>query len=79
MSHAIQHVEFVVSNLFQKQHSKIIKPTKCLKSFIESTAKAASLFIYYKAISATFNTLVNKKRYSTLGSITTEKISKIAT
>ena len=69
MSHAIQHVAFVVSNLFQQQHSKVIKPTKCLKSTIESTAKAA--------ISATFNTLVNQKHYSTLGSIATEKMSKI--
>ena len=46
MSHAIQHVDFVLSNLFQQQHSKLIKPTKHLKSTIESTAKAASLFIY---------------------------------
>ena len=68
MSYAIQHVVFVVSNLFQKQDSKVIKPTKRLKSTIESTAKAASLFIYSNAISATFNTLVNQKYHSTLGS-----------
>ena len=46
VSHAIQHVVFDVSNLFQEQHSKVIKPTKRLKSTIESTAKATSLFIY---------------------------------
>ena len=46
MSHAIQHVAFAVSNLFQQQHSKVIKPTKRLKSAIESTAKPISLFIY---------------------------------
>ena len=46
VSHAIQHVAFAVNNLFQQQHSKVIKPTKRLKSTIESTAKAASLFIY---------------------------------
>ena len=43
--HAIQQVGFAVSNLFQ-QHSKLMKPTKRLKSAMESTAKAASLFIY---------------------------------
>ena len=75
--HAIQHVAFSVSNLFQQQHSKVIKSTKRLKSTIESTAKAASLFIYWNAISATFNTLVNQKHHSTLGSITAEKMSKI--
>ena len=46
MSHAIQHITFVVCNLFQQQHSKVIKPTKRLKSTIESTANAALLFIY---------------------------------
>ena len=46
MSHAIHHVAFFVSNLFQQQHSKVIKPAKRLKSTIESTAKAALLFIY---------------------------------
>ena len=75
VSHAIQHVAFTVSNLFQ-QHSKTIKPTKRLKSTIESTAKAASLFINWNVISATFNTSVNQKHHSTLGSITTKKISK---
>ena len=44
--HAIQHVAFAVYNLFQQQHSKVIKPTKRLKSTIERTVKAASLFIY---------------------------------
>ena len=77
MSHAIQHITFVVCNLFQQQHSKVIKPTKHLKSTIESTANAASLFIYQNAISATFNTLINQKHHSTLHSITTEKMSKI--
>ena len=52
---------FVVSNLFQQQHSKVIKPTKRLKSTIESNGKAASLFIYKNSISATFNSLVNQK------------------
>ena len=79
MSYAIQHVAFVVSNLFQQQHSKVITPTKHLKSTIESTAKAASLFIYYNAISATFNTLVNQKYHSTLGSINTETMSEVTT
>ena len=46
VSHAIQHVAFAVSNLFQQQHSKLIKPTKHLKSTTESAAKAASIFIY---------------------------------
>ena len=35
LSHAIQHVSFAVSNLFQQQHLKVIKPTKRLKSTIE--------------------------------------------
>ena len=30
MSHAIQHVAFGINNLFQQQHLKVIKPTKCL-------------------------------------------------
>ena len=77
MSHAIQHVAFAVCNLFQQQHSKVIKPTKRIKSTIESTTKAASLFIYKNTISATFNMLVNQEHHSTLGSITTEKMSKI--
>ena len=42
VTHAIQHVAFAVSILFQQQHSKVIKPRKQLKSTIESTAKAAS-------------------------------------
>ena len=46
VSHAIQYVSFAVKNLFQHQNSKVIKPTKCLKSTIESTVKADSLFIY---------------------------------
>ena len=78
MSHAIQHVAFVVSNLFQQQHSKVIKPTKHLKyTIFESTAKAASLFLHENAVSATFNTLVNQKHHSTLGATTAEKMSKI--
>ena len=39
--HAIQHVAFVIINLFQQQHSKVIKPIKHLKSTIKSTAKTA--------------------------------------
>ena len=35
VSHAIQHVVFAVNNLFQQQHSQVIKPTKRLKSTIE--------------------------------------------
>ena len=46
VSHAIQHVAFAVSDLFQQQHSKVIKPEKRLKSTTEYTAKAAWLFIY---------------------------------
>ena len=44
--HAIQHVAFSVSNLFQQQHSKVIKSTKRLKSIIVSTAKAVLLFTH---------------------------------
>ena len=44
--HAIQHVAFASSNLFQQIHSKVIKPTKRLKPTTGSTAKAASLIIY---------------------------------
>ena len=44
--HAIEHVAFFVSNLFQQQYSKVIKPTKRLKSTTESSQKAALLFIY---------------------------------
>ena len=29
--HAIQHVKFVVNNLFQQQHSEVFKPAKRLK------------------------------------------------
>ena len=50
-----QNVAFAVNNLFQQQHSKVIKPTKCLKSTIESTVNAASLFIYENIISARFS------------------------
>ena len=39
VSDAIQHTAFAVNNLFQKQHSNVIKPTKRLKSTIESTVK----------------------------------------
>lgn len=44
--HAIQSVTFAVSNLFQQNHSKVIKPTKLLKSSIKSTVKTVSLFTY---------------------------------
>ena len=37
---------FAVNNLFQQQHQKVIKTTKRLKSTLESTVRAASLFIY---------------------------------
>ena len=46
VSHAIQHGDFAVNNLFQQQHSKVIKPTESLNSTIESTVKAASFVIY---------------------------------
>ena len=46
MSHVIQNVAFADNNLFQPQHSKVIKPTKRLKSTTESTAKSALLFTY---------------------------------
>ena len=68
----------LLTTYFNKKQSKVIKPTKNLKSTINSTVKAASLFTYYNAISATFITLVNQKHHPTLGSITTEKISKIS-
>ena len=45
VSHTIHHVAFAISNLFQQQHSEVIKPTKRLKSTIKSTTKAVSLFI----------------------------------
>ena len=77
MPHAIQHVTFAVNNLLQQQHSRVINQAKCLKSTIKSTVKAASLFTYFNAISATFNTLINQKHHSTIGSITTERMSKI--
>ena len=63
MSHAVQHVAFAVNNLFQQQHSKVIKKTKRSKSTIESTVKTAFLFIYKNAIPATFSTLVNHKHH----------------
>ena len=46
LSLAIQNVAFAVNNLLQQKHSKVIKPTKCLKSAITSTVKAASSFTY---------------------------------
>ena len=46
VTHAIRHVAFTVNNLFQQQHSEVIKPAKRLKSTIESTVKEASLFMY---------------------------------
>ena len=48
VSHAIQNVAFAINNFFKQQHSKVIKPTKHLKSNIESesTVKAAPLFIH---------------------------------
>ena len=36
----------LLSTTFQQQDSKVIKSTKRLKSTIESTVKAASLFMY---------------------------------
>ena len=46
VSHAIQKIGFSINNLFQQQISKVIKPTKCLRSTIKITVKTASLFIY---------------------------------
>ena len=46
MSHAIQHVAFVVSNFFQQQHSKVIKPTKRLKSTYQRVNCKSSFVIY---------------------------------
>ena len=77
VSHAIQHIAFAVKNLFAQHHSEVIKPTKRLKSTIESTVKAASLFIHLNALFVTFNMFVNQKHHSTLGSTTTEKTLKI--
>ena len=37
---------FSVNNLFQQQHSKVIKPAKRLKYTIKSTAKETLLFTY---------------------------------
>ena len=65
--HANQYVVFAVNNFFLKQHSKVIKPTKRLKSTIKSTVKAA----------ATVHTLVFQKHQLTLGSIAAKEISKI--
>ena len=45
VSHAIQHVVFAVNNLFQQQHSQVIKPTKRLKSTIEWTVKTAAFYL----------------------------------
>ena len=45
-SEATQHVVFAATDIFQQQYSKVIKPTKRLKSTIKSTVKVASLFIY---------------------------------
>ena len=61
VSHVIQNLAFSVKNLFQKQHSKVTKSTKSLKSITKSTAKAALPFIYQYAIAANFNRLVNQK------------------
>ena len=76
MSHAIQHVAFAANYLFLQQHSKVVKPTKRLKSTIEPTVKAASLLIYWNALFVIFNTLVNQKHHSAIGSITIEKMLK---
>ena len=45
MPYATIHVVFTVNKLFQQQHSKVIKPTKRLKSTIESTVKSS--FVIY--------------------------------
>ena len=37
--HAIQSITFAVSNLFQQNHSKVIKPTKLLESSIKLIVK----------------------------------------
>lgn len=44
VSYAVQNVAFAVKNLFQQQHSTVTKPTKRLKSTINTTVKAVSLF-----------------------------------
>ena len=73
VSHIIRNAVFAVNNLFQQQLSKVIKPTKHLKSAMRSTTKAASLFILECYIYK-INTLLNQIHHSTL---TTEKISNI--
>ena len=45
VSHAIQHVAFAVNNVFQQQHSKVIKLTKLLKSTIRVNCKSS--FVIY--------------------------------
>ena len=45
VSHAIQHVAFAVNNVFQQQHSKVIKLTKLLKSTIRFNCKSS--FVNY--------------------------------
>ena len=45
VSHAIQHVAFAVNNVFQQQHSKVIKLTKRLKSTIRVNCKSS--FVIY--------------------------------
>ena len=45
VSHAIQHVAFAVNNVFQQQHSKVIKLTKLLKSTIRVNCKSS--FVNY--------------------------------
>ena len=50
---------------------------KTFKIYHRVNWKTASLITYQNTISATFNTLVNQKHHSILGSITTEKMSKL--
>ena len=50
---------------------------KTFKIYRRVNCQAVSLYIYQNAVSATFNKLVNQKQNSTLGSIITEKMSKI--
>ena len=78
MSNAIEYIAFAVNNSYQLQHSKVIKPIKCLAfTTVRSTSKAALLFTYQNDISTKFNMLVNQKHHPILGSITIEKIPKI--
>ena len=63
--------------LFSTTTFKNNQTNKTFKIYHRVNWKTASLITYQNTISATFNTLVNQKHHSTLGSITTEKMSKL--